>query len=123
MFQMLVPAKGQSNLLRVPGGAGDGVGAGVAVGLAVAVDVAVGVGVGCEVLAALGATDEARSPSGLGVMPLAGVLVPVGRDIAWPHAPRASNVPVHSARRRPCRAPNARCRGCTPDSDVFLTST
>ncbi|MFZ0180780.1 MAG: hypothetical protein WAL84_13050, partial [Candidatus Dormiibacterota bacterium] len=43
MFQMLLLAKGQRNLLRVPAGAGVGLGVDLGVGAAVAVAEAVGV--------------------------------------------------------------------------------
>jgi hypothetical protein len=122
MFQMLVLANGQRNLLRVPGGVGDGlaapVGVDVDVAVAVAVGMAVAVAVGCGVLVSAG---EGTCSPWLGVTP-AGVLVLDVRDSAWPHAPSASITPAESARSRACRAPNGRNRGCTSDSDVFLTS-
>ena len=49
MFQILVLANGQRNLLRVPGGAGLGVGPGVAVGRAVAEAVLPAAGVAPDV--------------------------------------------------------------------------
>ena len=57
---MLVLAKGQRNLLRVPGGVGDGGGGCRGVGNAVGADVDAGVEVGacCGVPVGDGATDE-----------------------------------------------------------------
>jgi hypothetical protein len=120
MFQMLVLANGQRNLLRVPGGVADGLGALVGLDVALAVGMEVAVAVGCGVLVSAG--DVAWSP-GLGVASPAAVPVPVGLESAWPQPPRATSTPANSATSRPCRAPNTRDRGCTPDSNVLSTST
>jgi hypothetical protein len=64
MFQMLLVANGQRNLLRVPGGAGLGVGPGVAVGRAVADAVLPAVGVAPDV-GALESSTPRFTPSGV----------------------------------------------------------
>src|ERR1700686_3228760 len=71
MFQMLVLAKGQRNLLRVPAGTGLGVRLGMGMGaLAFAVAVAVGVLVGA------GDENAVGTPSALGVGPAVDVALP-----------------------------------------------
>jgi hypothetical protein len=79
---MLVLAKGQRNLLRVPGGAGDGVGAGVAVGLAVAVGVLPAVGVTPDVGPVERSTSRLAPPEPPAVLGAA-VLNPPGRAAPW----------------------------------------
>src|ERR1700686_4559759 len=82
MFQMLLLAKGQRSLLRVPAGAGLGVGLGVGLGLGVAVAVAVAAGV----LAPAG-LDAGVGPSvALGVAPPEDVRLTARCVAAGPHA-------------------------------------
>jgi hypothetical protein len=77
MFQMLVLAKGQRNLLRVPGGVGDGVGRVVCRGAddaaGVDVDAGVEVGVTCGVPVADSAAGELWPSVEPGEFPTVGV--------------------------------------------------
>jgi len=128
---MLVLANGQRNLLRVPGGVGDGVGGldGHGVDDAVGVDadgareLALALGVTCGVAVADGATGEVCPSAEPGESPTVGLAVAAVRACACPHAATASAKTMHSARTPPCRGRGAHHRAGAPDSDVCLTPT
>jgi hypothetical protein len=85
MFQMLLLAKGQRNLLRVPAGSGDGVRLGLGVGaLAFAVAVAIGV------LVPAGEENAVDPPSTLVVGPAVDVALTAECVAAGPQATRMS---------------------------------
>ncbi|MGD0196139.1 MAG: hypothetical protein ABSC35_14900 [Candidatus Dormibacteria bacterium] len=127
MFQMLVLANGQRNLLRVPGGVGDGVGPADGPGVDNAVpaelEVALALGVSCGVAVADGATGEVCPSAEPGESPTVGLAVAAVRACACPHAATASAKTMHSARTPPCRGRGAHHRAGAPDSDVCLTPT
>jgi hypothetical protein len=107
MFQMLVLANGQSNLLRVPGG----VSLGRALGLGVALDLDVAVGLLPAVPVAPGdAVPDSRvnerpigCPNVLSVVPNATppALRTVATVAAGPHAASRATAPIDQAKRRP----------------------
>jgi hypothetical protein len=127
MFHMLVLANGQRNLLRVPGGVGDGVGPADGPGVDNAVraelEVALALGVSCGKAVADGATGEVCPSPDPGESPTAGLAVAELRVCACPHAATASTKTMHSARTLPWRARGAHHRAGAPDSDVCLTPT
>ncbi|MFZ0181341.1 MAG: hypothetical protein WAL84_15955, partial [Candidatus Dormiibacterota bacterium] len=87
MFQMLLLAKGQRNLLRVPAGAGVGVCFGLGIGaLAFAVAAAVAVGV----LVAAGEENAVGPPTALEVGPAVDAALKAGCVAAGPQATRMS---------------------------------
>ena len=101
MFQMLVLANGQSNLLRVPVGVGPGVTLGL--GLAVGPGLAVGLLPGVAVLRSPASARPVGCPNELSVEPGTSppTLLPVGTDAAGPHAASRTMAPIDQARRRP----------------------
>jgi hypothetical protein len=124
MFQMLVLANGQRNLLRVPGGVGDGVGGAdsecVEDAAGIGVEVALAPGVSGGVAVADGEVCPSAEP---GEFPTVGRVVTVVCSCASPHAATASAKTMHSARPLPCRARGAHHRADAPDCDVCLTPT
>jgi hypothetical protein len=98
---MLVLANGQSNLLRVPGGAGRGVALDLDAALRLLLGVPVAPGDGAPTPPA--SARPVGCPSELSVGPITAppTLLPAGTDAAGPHAASRAMAPIDQAKTRP----------------------